>query len=39
MDLDTPRVFIGLYHLFRANGHGRRSSIRLAWTCFKHRLE
>lgn len=39
MDLDTPRVFFGLYRLFRTHGHGRRSSLKQAWHYFKHRLE
>jgi hypothetical protein len=38
-DLDTPRIFIRLYHLFRAHGHGRRSSLKQAWDYFRHRLD
>ena len=37
-DLDTPRVFIGLYRIYRSYGHRRRASLALAWKTFRHRL-
>ena len=38
MDLDTPRVFIGLYRLFRRRNLSRRASLRQAWRYITHRL-
>lgn len=35
---DTPPIFLGLYRLYRANNHGRRSNLKQAWERITHRL-
>lgn len=35
---DTPLIFLGLYRLYRANSHGRRTSLKWAWRRITHRL-
>ncbi len=35
---DTPRIFLGLYRLYRHHGHGRRASLKQAWQRITHRL-
>ena len=38
MNLDTPRIFMGLYQLYRRSGHDRLASFRLVWQRIRHRL-
>ena len=35
---DTPRIFLGLYRLYRHSGHSRRASLQQAWQRITHRL-